>query len=304
MALVHIAKRAAVRVIGTVALLGLLMGLIVINWSATSSTPNAVYAEKKLIQYSFTLRNTSNQVREDVEFWVYAPVSQNSFQKSDQIDANVPFTKLIDGQGNQVLKFFINHLAPFSNQQIRIRVPLVVATNAQSVAVQDLTQYLKAERYIELEHDLIQQHAAQLHTKQPNQEQAHKIFDWIIQNIQATNYQRLAHGAVEVLKKRQGDCTEFAYLFAALARKNAIPARVLGGYRYPTDAILKSEDYHNWVEIYLEGAWRVVDPHGKRFLTAENEYVAMSVLNETEHHPLASHTRFYSSDPNVSVRMN
>ena len=63
----------------------------------------------------------------------------------------------------------------------------------------------------------------------------------------------------QTLADGRGDCTEYAYLFATLARIIGIPARTVSGLAYseePTPGFL----LHAWNEVYLDGSWRAVDP--------------------------------------------
>ncbi len=63
----------------------------------------------------------------------------------------------------------------------------------------------------------------------------------------------------QTLAVGRGDCTEYAYLFATLARIIGIPARTVSGLAYseePSPGFL----LHAWNEVYLDGRWRAVDP--------------------------------------------
>jgi hypothetical protein len=58
--------------------------------------------------------------------------------------------------------------------------------------------------------------------------------------------------AAEVVESRQGDCTEFAVLTAALCRAAGIPARVVIGVTYAKDfGGLQGFVGHAWVEAYV-----------------------------------------------------
>lgn len=66
--------------------------------------------------------------------------------------------------------------------------------------------------------------------------------------------------ATRVLELREGDCTEHALLFTAMARAAGIPARRVNGLVYmdTTDGI-PSLYWHEWVEAFV-GEWIPVDP--------------------------------------------
>jgi transglutaminase-like putative cysteine protease len=56
--------------------------------------------------------------------------------------------------------------------------------------------------------------------------------------------------------KRQGVCRDFAHLLITLARAAGIPARMVSAYAWRLDP----PDFHAVVELWLEGAWHLVDP--------------------------------------------
>ncbi len=67
--------------------------------------------------------------------------------------------------------------------------------------------------------------------------------------------------ALEVLKSRQGDCTEHALLAAALCRAAGIPARVATGLVYAENFIGKEDIFggHAWTEVYIGNKWQGID---------------------------------------------
>ncbi len=103
---------------------------------------------------------------------------------------------------------------------------------------------------------------------------------------------------------RQGDCTEFMYLFAALCRAREIPARTIGGFVCTGNAVIKPGDYHNWVEFFDGRFWRLADPQRKRWLKHGSHYIAMRVIAETPGDPLAGFHRFRFNGEGLKVRMN
>jgi hypothetical protein len=66
--------------------------------------------------------------------------------------------------------------------------------------------------------------------------------------------------ALEVANSKQGDCTEFAVLTAAICRAAGIPARVVTGIAYVDDFMGKSGfGGHAWTEVYMGGKWVGLD---------------------------------------------
>ncbi len=64
---------------------------------------------------------------------------------------------------------------------------------------------------------------------------------------------------LDLLKVRKGCCTNYAALFATLARASGIPCRDLGGLVYMGDDE-KAFGFHAWNEVVLDGHWAPVDP--------------------------------------------
>jgi transglutaminase-like putative cysteine protease len=61
--------------------------------------------------------------------------------------------------------------------------------------------------------------------------------------------------AADAFVARQGVCRDYAHLMATFARAAGIPARLVSGYALDLDP----PDFHAVVEVWLEGAWHLVD---------------------------------------------
>ncbi|MBW1972083.1 MAG: transglutaminase domain-containing protein [Deltaproteobacteria bacterium] len=80
------------------------------------------------------------------------------------------------------------------------------------------------------------------------------ILNWMNKNIKKEPILSIPN-ALEVLKKKRGDCNEHAVLFTALARSISIPTRIAIGVVYLDGAFF----YHAWCEVLLD-KWITVDP--------------------------------------------
>ncbi|MGN6283061.1 transglutaminase-like domain-containing protein [Frateuria sp.] len=67
--------------------------------------------------------------------------------------------------------------------------------------------------------------------------------------------------ALEVVNSREGDCTEYAVLLAAMARAQGIPARVVTGMVYADRFAGGSRVFipHEWVQAWVDGRWQSFD---------------------------------------------
>jgi hypothetical protein len=80
------------------------------------------------------------------------------------------------------------------------------------------------------------------------------ISSWVYHNLDKRPTLSIPN-ALEVYKRRAGDCNEHSVLFAALARAAGIPTRIAAGLLYTEDRFF----YHAWDEVYV-GEWVAVDP--------------------------------------------
>ncbi|MDB5703674.1 MAG: Transglutaminase-like [Sphingomonas bacterium] len=64
--------------------------------------------------------------------------------------------------------------------------------------------------------------------------------------------------ALMTFADRRGVCRDYAHLLTALARAGGIPARCVSAYAPGVDP----PDFHAVVELWLAGAWHLVDPTG------------------------------------------
>lgn len=96
---------------------------------------------------------------------------------------------------------------------------------------------------------------------------ARKIYDWVLKNIdywvKDPDHKKASPvGSSEYcLTSKTGNCTDFHSLWAALARAQGIPTRIVYGsfFKAELDGKDKDQSYHCWPEFYVPGAGWV--PH-------------------------------------------
>ena len=64
--------------------------------------------------------------------------------------------------------------------------------------------------------------------------------------------------AADAFVARQGVCRDFAHLMASFARAAGVPARLTSAYAWRLDP----PDFHAVVEVWLDGAWHLLDATG------------------------------------------
>lgn len=264
------------------------------------SSPES-YAHERTIRYSFTVQNTTSKVVEDPELWVFGPVAKTSWQRSEAIEASRPFELTQDPFGNQILHFRFDHLPPFGSKVVSINAKVSLADSPNHIPLAADQRFLAPERYIEVDHPRMQSVASR-QAGRDVEVTAKNAFSWVKSNLQYSGYIPEDRGALYALTHKKGDCTEYSYLYTALARANGVSSRVVGGYVYAEDAVLKPEDFHNWSEIHTDGVWDIVDPQNGRFLSDQNAYIAMRIISEQAELPNTH--RFAYAGAGLRVKMN
>jgi transglutaminase-like putative cysteine protease len=270
-------------------------------------------AETRNIQYSFTIKNTSNKVVPEVVFQTYGPVPETSWQKVLQTDSSYNYRATGDNFGNRILQFTFENLPPFSSKIVRIRSEIQSFENHRGLTsglspdnqkhLDSSEIYLLPEPHVESDHPEVIELSKKLQQDDPLAT-AKAIFDWVAGNIQYSGYRSKPQGALYALQHKNGDCTEYMALFVALCRAAGIPARGIGGYVVKQDKIVKPEDYHNWAEFYHDGTWQLADPQEKKFMEDEQNYIAMRVIGKSSGNFLTDNSRFMVSGNNIKVKMN
>ena len=269
------------------------------------------YTINKTIRYSFTIKNTENRLLKNPEFWAYAPVKQTAHQKVKSLKATHKYELIQDTLGNQIMHFKFPHLAPYASKVITVTAqlqmsqqPNAIEKNQQTEEQTDINKlYLGAEKNIESDNKKIKQLAAKL-KKTTNRETSKSINTWIENSLTYSGYIKDDRGAAYALNHKQGDCTEYAYLYTALARANQIPSRVIGGYVYKNNAILDPTDFHNWSEYYSHGKWHLVDPQGKKHEQNQQNYIAMRIISQKQDSKMGNSHRFITVGKGLKVKLN
>lgn len=81
--------------------------------------------------------------------------------------------------------------------------------------------------------------------------------DWIHRHFSYTpGASSSATTAVDTFVSRRGVCRDYAHVLISLARVSGVPARMVSVYAPG----LEPQDFHAVAEVYLGGAWHLVDP--------------------------------------------
>ena len=84
-------------------------------------------------------------------------------------------------------------------------------------------------------------------------EKCKRLTSYIGSHLRLSAFSTSLRPASEVAKSKQGDCTEYAVLLAALMRSEGVPSRVAVGFAYvPNPASFAP---HMWTEAWIDGQW-------------------------------------------------
>ena len=257
----------------------------------------------KVLVQRYELKNRTGRVQRNLYFWVRGVVSHTPTGKLIKSESNRDFHEQMDHLGNRILTFSIDHIPPYGS--VIVEDKAYIATGARHVDGKEspslLDGALRAAPLIESADPRIMRLARSFDQVDEIQ-RARAIFDWVVENIRLSNYQSRPLGALKTLQVRKGDCTEVAHLYAALARASGLPVRVMAGYRFRGNALMRPDDLHNWVEVYLKGHWRIVDAHARSFLEDEAGYIATLRLDMHGKGELQGHQRYKVSNTAIEVR--
>ena len=119
----------------------------------------------------------------------------------------------------------------------------------------ELAEHLRPNAYIQSDDPEIARVAKEVAGGEKDAwEAARKLERWVRDNVREKNLATAFASAREVLRAKEGDCTEHAVLLAALLRAAGLPSRVVGGLVYQGRAFVG----HMWTEVHL-GSWIPLD---------------------------------------------
>jgi transglutaminase/protease-like cytokinesis protein 3 len=141
---------------------------------------------------------------------------------------------------------------------------VVMTEEFDCVMINENFPYLVPNSFVVYDNDMevIQFGLELTEDSETDEEKAHALYDWIVRNI---SYDFSVLGKLSVgyvpdpqttYETKKGICSDFAALFASLCRSQGIPCKVVLGY------YAKSDYYHAWNEVYINGEYVIVDASG------------------------------------------
>lgn len=138
---------------------------------------------------------------------------------------------------------------------IRVEDPASFAGTGRTPGAESFQADLASTQTIQSDHpDIVAQAKRIVSDRDPDVQKVTKLARWTSTNIKHS--MKDSFTALSVLRAGEGECQAHANLYAALARSQKIPTRVLTGLVFTPDVGFL---YHAWAESYVNG-WIAVDP--------------------------------------------
>jgi transglutaminase-like putative cysteine protease len=254
------------------------------------------------IRFNLTIQNPTNKILFGQIVWFYAPARRTAVQQLQKLDVSIPYQLQEDALGNQIIRLEFDQIPPYGSRLVSIRADLLVSSIPAPSELKQADIFLGDEHFVETSDPVIAQIASLVKGDQPATTAAN-IYQWAKENIRYAGYLADDYGAKYAAVNKRGDCTEYAYLVTALARANGLPARTLGGYVVDRNSAPRPDEYHNWAEIFLDGAWRLVDAQKENFEANAERYITTRIISNRAGNALNSAHR-YRVEGDIVVRVN
>jgi transglutaminase-like putative cysteine protease len=276
---------------------------VIYQMASTVTPQSAVYPINRTIKYSFAVKNPTNRPVKNAHFWLYAPLKQGVYQILEDVETIDSYKMESDEYGNTRLLFKLEYLPPFAQKNITVTANLRLSDSPNVISSINELEYLAEETFIELNDPKVKQLAQRLKGKSDRMA-VENIYRWVTTNIEKTGYVLRNQGALQTLSTKTGDCTNTMYLFSALSRSNGIPTRNMAGFTTTENAVLRPRNYHNWLEVFVDGQWWVVDPDKEVFMDRATDYIVMTVLKDSPSLESQHSQHLFGGSDNIEITMN
>lgn len=249
--------------------------------------------QQRRLRFTIGFTNPLAHALERQSFACYLPASLAPGQVLRGVEVSMAHRVQSDAVGHRILALEFDQFPALGKKIVSVSCTVDAQAQAENrqEALLARSAWLQPERFIESDAGEIRALAASLR-RQDDLASARAIYDWVKDNLAYAGYVAQDLGARHALLNRRGDCTEYADLVVALARANGIPGRMVGGYVTDRDSAPRPQEYHNWAELYLDGAWRLVDAQKENWLAPHDQYIAFRIYRDTPGNAVGSAHRY------------
>lgn len=229
------------------------------SFSVFSQTSNSNVTSVSLnIYYNYQVEGEVNHIVSTF----FLPKNLPNKQRIINIDATPPAHKIFKSGGNQYIQFVFDQPRTDFVLNIKLdielyRYDLMMAEYNRLNSLTDISEnFLRSEQFLRKTNKHILEVADTISGK-TQLETVHNLYDFVVNHLEYDNDLRENLGAIKALKKKRGDCTEYADLFVTLCRAKEIPARVVAG----CIAEYGANPNHHWAEVFIHNmGWVPFDP--------------------------------------------
>lgn len=198
-----------------------------------------------------------------IKYTIILPQNIDGAQEITQLSFSPEPRRIYEKNGNRYAEFRVPRPKRYVEVRLKMEVktsPVIFEKNTFLSSSEsneaDWQNYLSPSEYQESDHPEIRSLSTRSTSKLER-----KVLRDIYRFVQDTLTYKLKLnedlGALSALQQGIGDCSEYSDLFVALCRANGIPARTVSGWLLQ-DYI--SNPNHHWVEVWVDDAWRAIDP--------------------------------------------
>lgn len=222
-------------------------------------------ADARTVSFSLKFTVEPKPKADRVVLTVLVPHSLEGKQKILQMAYSHKPDKQFTDKGNSYVRFVLDVTAPV---EVVVRVDAELYRHDLSVLATRPNvkppapagqQWLDHEKHLEKDSFDIQEAARGIKGKD-DLDTIRKVQAYVQRTMKYTGYNGKDFGAVEALRKKEGDCNEFADLFVALCRAKGIRARTCEGYTISPPR-RGDTPKHDWAQVFTpEHGWVPLDP--------------------------------------------
>lgn len=196
-----------------------------------------------------------NATKENIELWLSKPI-ESSTQNNIEISSTIEPHKVTDYSFLNPIWYY--NLKPTEKLKINYRYTgnrLKNRINQSKITEEEKLFFLRSTKLIPVNKEIKEQALSIIGDAKTDYDKAHQIYKFITKNFKySTRFDE--RGVFSFLKRKKGDCGEFAALFCSYCRALNIPSKILYG-----TWTLKKFSPHSWSEVFIEGkGWIPVDP--------------------------------------------
>jgi transglutaminase-like putative cysteine protease len=231
--------------------------------------------KKSKVTFTYTITNFGPGTVKTYDVHLAIPTNRVNQIITDKISYTPGYTDIITDQwGQKTTRFHFTDIKPLERKEIKMVSAITTydvryfiypdkVDSLASIPDSIKNKYLVDNEKFNYDDPVIQEALkAAIGTEKNPYWIARKIYNYIIDHM---FYERVGgwNTAPTVLKRGNGSCSEYSFVYISMCRAAGLPARYVGSVVVRGDDASMDDVFHRWVEVYLPGyGWVPVDPSG------------------------------------------